>query len=192
MPTVDPGSKQQRGPGGGVTPRRPHSGRSLSQDTVKTFVRRANRLFDLRCERDGHKYSPQEFADLIKAETGERVSHEWIRQIRTGRISNTTLASVEILAHFFGVKSAYFLVAEHDAERVEAQLRLLAEAQQAGIRSIAALGAISPASLGVAALAEGVDVETLDAVRIILARARKAQGLDDAEPEPNVPPATGD
>jgi hypothetical protein len=170
-----------------VTTRRPHSGRSSSKSTVRTFVTAANRLFDLRCERDGRTYNPQELAALIEAETGERVSHQWIRQIRSGTITNATIAYVDILARFFGVPSAYFFPGfdEQTAERVEAQLGLLAAMQQAGIRSIAALGAMSPASLRIARLADGVSPETLNAIGVMLSDARKAQRLDEGEATPS-------
>jgi hypothetical protein len=165
--------------------------------SIDTFIARANRLFDLRCERDGRKdrsYSPQEFADLIKEETGEDLSHTLIWRIRTHRMTNTTLATVDILARFFGVASAYFSPGfdEQAAERVEAQLRLADAMRKAGITSIAALGAMSPAGLAIAHLADGVAPETLDAITVMLKAARKAEGLPDkAEPEPAPPPVEG-
>jgi transcriptional regulator with XRE-family HTH domain len=155
--------------------------------SIKTFLDRANRLFDLRCERDGRKYSPQEFADLIKAETGEDASHTSIWRIRTRRLPNTTLATVDILARFFGVPSAYFFpdFDEQAAKRIEAQLGLLTAMRKAGITSIAALGAMSPAALTIAHLANGVDPQTLNAIAELLSTARKAQGLPDkAESDP--------
>jgi hypothetical protein len=162
--------------------------------SIDTFIARANRLFDLRCERDGREdrpYSPQEFADLIKEETGDEVSHTLIWRIRTRRITNTTLATVDILARFFGVPSAYFSPGfdERATERVEAQLRLADAMRKAGITSIAALGAMSPAGLAIARLADGVAPETLNAIAELLSTARKAQGLPDkVEPEPAPPP----
>jgi hypothetical protein len=162
--------------------------------SIDTFIARANRLFDLRCERDGRNdkpYSPQEFADLIKAETGEEVSHTWIWRIRTSRLPNTTLASVDILARFFGVPSGYFFpdFDEQAAKRIEAQLGLVNAMRKAGITSLAALGAMSPAALTIAHLANGVAPETLDAIAELLSTARKAQGLPDkAEPDQASPP----
>ena len=170
-----------------VNVRRPHPGRPSSGSTARTFVAAANRLFDRRCELDGRNYNPQEFAELIEAETGERVSHQWIRQIRTGTKLNVTVAYIDILARFFGVPSAYFFPGfdEQAAKRVEAQLDLLAGMKKAGIRSIAALGAMSPASLSIARLADGVSAETLDAVKILLTNARKAQRLDERQAKPS-------
>jgi len=185
MADIEPGD--QRRSIRDVTVRRPHSGRSSSESTAKTFVTAANRLFDQRCERDGRNYNPQEFAELIEAETGERVSHQWIRQIRTGTKLNVTVAYIDILARFFGVPSAYFFPGfdEQAAKRVEAQLDLLAGMKKAGIRSIAALGAMSPASLSIARLADGVSAETLDAVKVLLTNARKAQRLDEGQAKPS-------
>ncbi len=169
------------------TARHRPSEHSPSRRTVETFVARANRLFDLRCEGDGRKddpYSPQEFADLIKSETGEKVSHTWIWQIRTGRTTNATIEYVEILARFFGVPEAYFFPGydEQAAKQVEAELSLLDKMKKAGIPSIAALHAMSPASLNLARLANGVSPETLNAVEVVLTNAWKAEGLEPPAP----------
>ncbi len=61
-------------------------------------------------------------------------------------------------------------------------MSLLDKMKKAGIPSIAALHAMSPASLNLARLANGVSPETLNAVEVVLTNAWKAEGLEPPAP----------
>ena len=161
-------------------------------DLWRTLTDRATRLFASRCERDGRDYSDKAFAELILKETGERVSHTWIWELRNGKLTNATVRYVAILARFFGVPVKYFFDPdERAAKRVEAELELLAEMKQADIQSIAALGAgLSPSSLVVGQARDRVAPETIHAITEMLRDARLAQG-SEAEPGPTSPPVEG-
>jgi transcriptional regulator with XRE-family HTH domain len=142
-----------------------------------SFTDRLNRLFELRCQQDGHQHSPMEFAKLILKETGVKVSHTWIWRLQQGSITNPSKQSLQTLARFFGVRPAYFFD-EQTAEQAGAQLELLAAMGDAGVARVAALS-------------RGLSPETLSAVAALLRDARKAQRLDEpasptstASPEP--------
>jgi hypothetical protein len=164
------GSGSERGHGDG--PDQPAVGQSLTE-----FTKTVNMLFDLRSRRDGRKYTPTQWARLIRKETGVKVSHTWLARLFSGDITNPGKDSLELLARFHGVSPAVFF-GQQAAQGTDAQWKLFAEMADSGVQSIAMLS-------------YGVDDETREAVRVILRNARKAQGLDDvseSEPKPASPP----
>ncbi|GAA4227640.1 helix-turn-helix domain-containing protein [Actinomadura meridiana] len=78
-------------------------------------------------------YSLQEAADGITGLTGEKVSHNTLWRLRTGKNNNPTKRVLEGLAAFFEVNPAYFF--DDEASKViENQVELLAMLRDTGVR----------------------------------------------------------
>ena len=121
-----------------------------------------------RGRRDGRRWTNDDIAAYLKeSHPGLRVSGAYLSAIRTGKRLRPAPELLSALAEFFGVSVAYF----HDpdyAERVNAQLDLLNEFRESGVRSIALRAA-------------GLPVESLEAVSAVLDQLRKQQGLPPVE-----------
>lgn len=78
-------------------------------------------------------YSLQEAAEGIEQITGEKVSHNTLWKLRTGKSDNPTKRVLEGLARFFGVSPAYFFH-ENVSEEIRSQIELLSALRDTGIR----------------------------------------------------------
>ncbi|WP_019633411.1 helix-turn-helix domain-containing protein [Actinomadura atramentaria] len=78
-------------------------------------------------------YSYEEASVEIERVTGEKVSHNTLWKLRTGRADNPTKRLIEALAAFFGVSPAYFFHDETAAD-VNDQIELLALLRDNGVR----------------------------------------------------------
>ncbi|MFC4912929.1 helix-turn-helix domain-containing protein [Actinomadura gamaensis] len=81
----------------------------------------------------GKPYSLQEAAEGIEALTGEKVSHNTLWKLRTGKAENPTKRVLEAIAKFFGVNPTYFFDDE-SAEQITKQIELLALLRESGIQ----------------------------------------------------------
>ncbi|MBX6766697.1 MAG: helix-turn-helix transcriptional regulator [Actinomadura rubrobrunea] len=134
---------------------------------VPVLARRLDGLF--RTSRPGgRRWTNDEVAaELKKINPDLRVSGAYLSALRTGKRTRPSPELLAALAKFFGVSPAYFFDSEH-ADRVDAQLALLDELHQAGVRSIAAR-------------AVGLPAESLETVRVLLDQIRKLHGLPPME-----------
>jgi hypothetical protein len=133
------------------------------------------------------EYSYQEVADSIRSEGGPTISATYLWQLRKGLRDNPTRNHLAALAKFFGVSPAYFFD-EDTAEVVDAQLSLLAAMRDASVRTVALR-------------AQGLSVESLAAVQVVIDHARRLEGLESdtqpgpgptAEPRPGLDREAGD
>jgi transcriptional regulator with XRE-family HTH domain len=133
-----------------------------------TLATRLDRLFRTVRPAGRGEYSYEEVATAIRA-TGVTISHTYLWQLRKGLRDNPTKRHIEALAHFFGVRPAYFFDDEV-AESTDAQLEVLAAMRDSGVRSVA---------LRTAGLSPG----SLRAIRGMIEHARQIEGLP-ADPPP--------
>ena len=114
--------------------------------------------------RDGRRWTNDEIAARLKERHPQlRVSGAYLSALRTGKRLRPAPELLAALAEFFGVSVAYF----HDpdyAERTDAQLTLLNQFRDGGVRSVALRAA-------------GLPVESLAVVSAVLDQLRKQQGL---------------
>jgi transcriptional regulator with XRE-family HTH domain len=136
-----------------------------------TLASRLDRLFRTVRPPGRAEYTYEEVAEAIRA-TGVMISHTYIWQLRKGQRDNPTKRHMEALAQFFGVPPAYFLE-DAAADRIDAQLELLAAMRDGDVRSIALR-------------ATGLSSKGLQAIRSMIEHAREIEGL------PPVPPSTRD
>lgn len=78
-------------------------------------------------------YSLQEAADGIERLTGEKVSHNTLWKLRTGKSDNPTKRVLEGLAAFFGINPGYFFE-ENIGDEMRSQIELLGMLRDTGLR----------------------------------------------------------
>ncbi|MDA8303247.1 MAG: helix-turn-helix domain-containing protein [Actinomycetota bacterium] len=122
----------------------------------RSFADKLNHLFATVHPRDRRPYSMDEVAAGITEQGGEPVSASYLWMLRKGQRDNPTIKTVEAIARFFGVPTAYFFDDEL-AGKVDEQLELLAKMRDAGLESLGLrAGELSPESR--AAVARIIDV----------------------------------
>lgn len=110
----------------------PFTGATKSDDH-RGLAEKIDLLFKTVYPADRGPYSLQEVADGIERITGEKVSHNTLWKLRTGKSDNPTKRVLEGLAAFFGVNPAYFFQ-ENLSEDIRNQIELLAMLRDTGIR----------------------------------------------------------
>ncbi|QES47229.1 hypothetical protein DEJ50_04660 [Streptomyces venezuelae] len=128
----------------------------------------------------GRRYTLQEVVDGIKKSAGAndpKLSVGRLWSLVKGRASNPTVGTLRVLGEFFGVPLAYF-IDDEVAERVSAQLSLIAAMRANDVRSVA---------LRAAAVAT-MSAQGIEAVRSLIEQGGK--GDDDAPPA-GEDPSTG-
>ncbi|MFJ5532615.1 XRE family transcriptional regulator [Streptomyces sp. NPDC093261] len=117
---------------------------------------------------EGRPWTNDEVAARLKeANPKLRVSGAYLSALRNGKRERPSHELLMALAQFFGVQYAYFFDQTY-ADQALAQLALLDELHQAGVRSIALRAA-------------GLPPESLNAVMSVLDEIRKLQGLPPVE-----------
>jgi transcriptional regulator with XRE-family HTH domain len=109
------------------------------------------------------EYSTEEAAGEIARRGGPTISATYLWQLRKGLRDNPTKKHIEALAGFFGVPPAYFFD-DAAAERINAELDLLAAMRDNGVRRVALRSA-------------GLSPESLDAITTMVEQARRLEGL---------------
>ncbi len=137
------------------------------QRPVRALAEKLDRLFKVVHPADRGEYSYEDVASTLRERGGPTISATYLWQLRKGVRDNPTKKHLEALADFFGVTPAYFFDDE-TAERIDAELQLLAAMRDAAVR-------------GVALRASGLSPETLGAIQGVIERARRLEGLSDAE-----------
>jgi transcriptional regulator with XRE-family HTH domain len=114
---------------------------------------------------------PYSYAEVARAigEGGGQISATYIWQLRTGVKNNPTVAHLNALADFFGVRPSYFLD-DDESERVDAGLALLTTLRDAGARQVAAR-------------LPGLSDDSLEALGQMAELLRRREGLSDAAAE---------
>jgi hypothetical protein len=139
-----------------------------------SLASKLDRLFQAVRPGGRGEYSYQEVADSIRSEGGPTISATYLWQLRKGLRDNPTRNHLAALAKFFGVSPAYFFD-EDTAEMVDAQLSLLAAMRDNSVRTVALR-------------AQGLSVESLAAVQVVIDHARRLEGLEpeaDADARPD-------
>src|SRR5918912_4151596 len=112
-----------------------------------TLADKLDRLFKTVRPRDGGEFTFEEVAEGIRRRGGPTISATYIWQLRKGLRDNPTKRHLEALADFFGVSPAYFFD-DAAAERIDAELALLAALRDAPVRRLALRASgLSPDSL---------------------------------------------
>ena len=111
------------------------------------------------------EYTHEQVAKAIEERGGPTISASYLWQLRKGLRDNPTKKHLEALADFFGVPPAYFFD-EAAAERIDAELDLLASMRDADVRHVALR-------------ASGLSTQTLKAITDMIERARQLEGLED-------------
>lgn len=104
------------------------------RDEMPPLARKVDYLFRRMHPVDRGPYSLQEAAIAIEEQTGEKVSHNTLWKLRTGKHDNPTKRVLEALATFFGVPPSYFFDDEV-FRAVEEQIELLTVLRDTGVRS---------------------------------------------------------
>jgi transcriptional regulator with XRE-family HTH domain len=115
------------------------------------------------------EYSFEEVAASIRERGGPTISASYIWQLRRGLRDNPTVKHLEALADFFGVSAAYFLDDEA-AERIEAELTMLAALRDSSVRRVAMRS-------------QGLSRRSLAAISEIVEQARRVEGLRNGDTE---------
>lgn len=101
---------------------------------IPPLARKVDYLFRRMHPEERGPYSLQEAAVAIAKLTGEKISHNTLWKLRTGKSDNPTKRVLEAMAAFFGVPPSYFF--DDEVFRVvEEQIELLAVLRDSGIRS---------------------------------------------------------
>jgi len=93
-------------------------------------------LFENKRRPDGKRYSYREVLAAIDASGGPSMSIGYLSQLVTGARTNPMMDAVQALAKFFEVPLSYFDAHENTAE-TNAQLKLIAALQHAGVEDVA-------------------------------------------------------
>ena len=135
----------------------------------RTLAEKIDRLFSTVHPAKG-EYSHEGVASAIRKSGGPTISATYLWQLRKGLRDNPTKRHLEALAGFFGVSPAYFFDDEV-AERIDAELSLLAAMRDASVRNVALR-------------ASGLSTESLQTIAEMIERVRKLEGLPDDTSEP--------
>ena len=112
-----------------------------------SLAAKLDRLFAVKHRAGERELSYEAVAAGIAAMGGTKISPANLQQLRSGRKSNPTIATVKAIAAFFGVPAAYFLD-DDAAERIDAELELLSAMRDAGVSDLALRAAeLSPESI---------------------------------------------
>lgn len=130
----------------------------------RTLAEKIDRLFSTVHPAKG-EYSHEDVASAIRKAGGPTISATYLWQLRKGLRDNPTKRHLEALAGFFGVSPAYFFDDEV-AERIDAELSLLAAMRDAQVRNVALR-------------ASGLSTESLQTIAEMIERVRKLEGLPD-------------
>ena len=135
-----------------------------SDRPAKSLAEKVDHLFKTAKPANGKdEYTHEQVAAALREAGGPTISATYVWQLRKGIRDNPTKAHLEALANFFGVAPSYFFD-EESAERIEAELDLLAAMRDPDVRSIA---------LRVSDLSAG----SIRAILGMVEQARKMEGL---------------
>jgi transcriptional regulator with XRE-family HTH domain len=138
------------------------------------LAQRLNTLFRTVHPPGEKEPSNREVVDAIAEAGGPRVSPQYLQQLRNGVKDNPSKRLIEGLAHFFGVKPAYFF-SDKEAQATDEGVALLVNLVDAG-------------ALNIAARLPDLPPESREVVRQVVEHLRHLAGLPDAAPGLAAPP----
>jgi transcriptional regulator with XRE-family HTH domain len=158
-----------------------------------SFAERLDHLFEMVRPKGGRPYSMDVVAERISEQGTERVSAAYLWALRRGVRDNPTLRTIEALARFFGVPTAYFFD-DDVARRVDSQLELATKMRDAGVADIKLRSAdLTPESR--AAIAKMLDIASAamaEMMGVVAGAGASGQGAADEEAlGDSLPPTTG-
>lgn len=103
------------------------------REAAGTLAGKLDRLFAAVHPAGRGEYSYEEVAAALRAAGGPTISGTYVWQLRKGLRDNPTKKHLEALASFFGISPSYFFN-EEAAERIDAELELLAAMRDASVR----------------------------------------------------------
>lgn len=124
---------------------------------MNTFAARLNRLFDTVHPPGRGPHSSAEVVAALKAE-GLTMSAPYLSQLRSGTRTNPSGATMDALANFFRINSAFFTDDSYYA-KLDKELTLLAGLRDEGVRRVAAR------AIGLSPQAQRDVVEKVDELR---------------------------
>ena len=130
------------------------------------IAKRLQYLFESKRRPDGKRYSYREVLAAIDAAGGPSMSIGYLSQLVTGARTNPMMDAVQALAQFFEVPLSYFDAHENTAE-TNAQLKLVAALQHAGVQDVAMRTV-------------GLPPESIDLILGMIDRVRQVEGLPPA------------
>ena len=131
---------------------------------TRTLASKIDHLFEIVRPAKG-EYTHEQVAKAIEDRGGPTISASYLWQLRKGLRDNPTMKHLEALADFFGVPAAYFFD-DAQAERIDAELALLASLRDSQVRQVALR-------------ASGLSDQTLKAIAEMIERARQIERLDE-------------
>jgi transcriptional regulator with XRE-family HTH domain len=131
------------------------------------IAKRLQYLFENKRRPDGKRYSYREVLAAIDAADGPSMSIGYLSQLVTGARTNPMMDAVQALAKFFEVPLSYF-DAHENTEETNAQLKLVAALQHAGVQDVAMRTV-------------GLPPESIDLILGMIDRVRQVEGLPPAE-----------
>lgn len=131
--------------------------------TSPDFAAKLQKLFDIVRKPNEPPMSNQTAVEKIKEKTGVAISATYMWQLRNGSRTNPTVQHVRAIAKFFGVPTSYLVDNDSD-DRIEAQLGLLVNLRDSGVRDLAAR-------------ASGLTPDALRGMVAMLDAARKVEHL---------------
>jgi transcriptional regulator with XRE-family HTH domain len=139
----------------------------------RTLADKINRLFETMHPRSEGPKSNEDVAAAINAAGKTKISASYLWLLRSGKRDNPTRQHLQAIADYFGVDPSYFFDVAA-AERIDAELELLAAMRDAAVRQIALRAA-------------GLSPESLRAIAQIVERTRTLEHLPDP-PAAHSPP----
>jgi ESX-1-secreted protein regulator len=144
-----------------------------------TLARRLDWLFRNIHPPGKREPSYQEVADGIEAAIGQKVTRQYVQQLRMGVADNPSMRILQGLAAFFGVNPAFFF-SDEEAERTDDAVAALLELLDAGALNLAAR------------LLPGLPADSLEVIRQVAEHLRELAGLPNAAPGQALTPASAD
>jgi transcriptional regulator with XRE-family HTH domain len=156
-------------------------GEEMAEQSVvhPTLAEKIDRLFTAIRPEGRREYSYEEVSAGIRQRGIAPVSNTTLWELRTGKLDNPKMRTIEALADFFGVPVTYFFANEPEAARIYAQLALLPAHADSAVQRIA-LRAVD------------LSPDTLEMLGQIIEQVRRLEGVHDSRQGMRQPRIDGD
>jgi transcriptional regulator with XRE-family HTH domain len=144
-----------------------------------TLAEKIDRLFTAIRPEGRREYSYEEVSAGIRQRGIAPVSNTTLWELRTGKLDNPKMRTIEALADFFGVPVTYFFNNEPEAARIYAQLALLPAHEDRAVQRIALRAA-------------DLSADTLEMLGQIVEQVRRLEGVHDGRQGVRQPRIDGD
>jgi transcriptional regulator with XRE-family HTH domain len=156
-------------------------GEEMAEEPVAhpTLAEKIDRLFTAIRPEGRREYSYEEVSAGIRQRGIAPVSNTTLWELRTGKLDNPKMRTIEALADFFGVPVTYFFDNQPEAARIYAQLALLPAHEDSAVQRIA-LRAVD------------LSPDTLEMIGQIIEQVRRLEGMHDGRHGLRQPRIDGD